>query len=250
MPSGSIDPDNGTRSAPTTIKLAPSAGHRERALERKSPSALEGGSRLSASNILAARNDVAFSIGTLIHAWLEQIDWLDDGLPSDEVLRQVATRRRAEIGTVSGQLDAHLVRFRKQLAAGPIAGLLSRRFYDSPAKLGLQKLKKNSWAAGSVDLNTVRERGFAFRTGDDLLSGSIDRLVIIKSGGQIVAADVIDFKTDEIPPGDQAALANEVDFYRPQIEAYRMAASRLLAIEPELVAARLVFLAAGEVHSL
>lgn len=242
--------DDGTRSVPTTIKLAPSAGQRERALERKSPSALEGGARLSASSVLAARSDVAFGIGTLIHAWLQQIEWLDDGQPSDEVLRQVDTRLRAEIGGALGQVDAHLTRFRKQLAAAPIAGLLSRRFYDSPSNLGLAKLRKGGWPAGRIELTAVRERGFAIRSGDDLLSGSIDRLVIIKSGGQIVAADVIDFKTDEIPPGDQAALNNKVEFYRPQIEAYRLAASRLLRIDPELIAARLVFLAAGEVRSV
>ena len=39
----------------------------------------------SLSLMLAAKPDTAFGIGTLVHAWLAQIDWLDDGLPCQPV---------------------------------------------------------------------------------------------------------------------------------------------------------------------
>src|SRR5206468_1955872 len=103
-----------------------------------SPSALEGGSRLSAASVLTAGSAVAFAIGTLFHAWLEQIEWLDDGQPSDEILRQVAASLRGKIGDLSPQLDALIARSRQQLAAGTIAAALSRRFYETPGNLGLQ----------------------------------------------------------------------------------------------------------------
>ena len=227
------------------IQLAPSTGRRERALERTSPSALEGGARLAASTILAPRSDMAFGIGTLVHAWLELIEWLDDGPPSDDELRSTAHRLRAEIGQSFGQLDAHIARFRKQLGAAPIANALSRQFYNSPGNLGLSTPKSNAWPAGGDSLDVQRERAFAIRSGDEILSGSIDRLVVVKSGGTVVAVDVIDFKTDEIPPGDKAALDDKVQFYQPQIDAYRKAACAMLGLNSKQVTARLVFVSPG-----
>jgi len=180
--------------------------------------------------VLKPRSDEAFGIGTLFHAWLAQIEWLDDGQPGDDVLRQIAAGLRGQIGSAERDLDGHIARFRKQLAAPTVKDALSRKSYP-PGK----------------DLTVWRERPFALRTENGILTGSMDRLVIVRSGGKIVAADVLDFKTDEIAAGDAAALPAKVDFYRPQIEAYREAAGKLLGLDPGLISARLVFLATGAV---
>ena len=82
------------------------------------------------------------------------------------------------------------------------------------------------------------------------MTGSIDRLVIVKSGGQPIAADVIDFKTDEIPPGDARALADKVEFYQPQLEAYRRVSAQMLHIDLKQVTGRIVFLNCGTVQSI
>jgi ATP-dependent helicase/nuclease subunit A len=229
------------------LTLAPVLPKRERSWERMSPSSLEGGVHVAGAAILAARSPQALGIGTLFHAWLAETEWLDDGPPSEEVLRRVAARMRADTGASADQVAAHLVRFRQQLAAPPIAEVLSRRFYDLPANLGL-KLK--AWPAGRIELAALRERSFAIRQENSLLAGSIDRLVIIRSGGKPIAADVIDFKTDEIAPGDKKSLAARVEFYRPQMEAYRAAVGRLLGLASERVAMRLVFLSSGSVQAL
>jgi ATP-dependent helicase/nuclease subunit A len=224
---------DGTRSVPITIRLAPAAMKRERGLERTSPSALEGGTRLSANVVLKPRSDEAYGIGTLFHAWLAQIEWLDDGQPGDDVLRQIAAGLRGEIGSAGRNLEGHIARFRKQLAAPAVKEVLSRKSYP-PGK----------------DLTVWRERPFALRTENGILTGSMDRLVIVKSGGKIVAADVLDFKTDEIAAGDAAALAAKVDFYRPQVEAYREAAGKLLGIRETQVTGRLVFIGSNAVQSV
>jgi ATP-dependent exoDNAse (exonuclease V) beta subunit len=236
---------DGTRSVPTTdVRLAPAAAKRERSWERVSPSGLEGGVRVVGATILAPSSPQAMGMGTLFHAWLAEIAWLEDGLPSDEALTAVAARLRAESGASADQIAEHIARFRQQLAARPIAEVLSRKFYESPANLGL-KLK--SWPAGLAGPTVSRERAFAIRQEDSLLSGSIDRLVVIKSGAKPIAADVIDFKTDAIEAGDKKALADRFDFYRPQMEAYRVAAARLLSLEAGQIGARVVFLSAGRV---
>ena len=91
------------------------------------------------------------------------------------------------------------------------------------------------------------QRRFAVREGDALVSGSVDRLVIWQSAdGQVLAADVIDFKTDRA--GDAGQLDERVEIYRPQMLAYRRAVERAYWLEPEQVASRLVFLQPGVIR--
>ena len=77
-------------------------------------------------------------------------------------------------------------------------------------------------------------------------TGSIDRLVLIKQAGRVVAADIIDFKTDDLGSGNKGREA-KVEFYRPQLAAYKSAVARNYRLEEQQVAARLAFLAAGDV---
>jgi ATP-dependent exoDNAse (exonuclease V) beta subunit len=242
-------PTDGTRSAPTTILLAPTSAQRQRGLERTSPSKLEGGARLKASCALAPRAGEATRVGTLLHAWLQRVEWLEDGTPDDAALRQIAQSVRSEIGDVSGQLDRLISLFRKQLAAKSVAAVLSRDFYAAPANLGLDLLASR-WSASRVELQVHREHPFAIRHGDNLLAGNIDRLVVIRNGGRAIAADILDFKTDDISPHDATAIADKVAFYRPQAEAYRLAAARWLNLDRRRLAARLVFLSAGAVQAV
>jgi ATP-dependent exoDNAse (exonuclease V) beta subunit len=91
---------------------------------------------------------------------------------------------------------------------------------------------------------------FAIQDGDKILSGAIDRIVLIRRAGQLLAADILDFKTDELPASDSAALATRTDFYRPQLEAYRRAVAKLLRLKPEHIGARIVFLNSGIVNAI
>jgi len=234
-------PADGTRSVSASeqgpIRLAPLPARRVRGLERTSPSALEGGCRLAGAQVLKPQSETGSHIGTLFHAWMEQIEWLDGGSPSREVLWQVERRLRSEIGEVSDWLDKLSHRFLQQLAAPQVAAVLSRAFYNKSRPDG-------------AELVVYRERPFAIRHGDELLSGSIDRFVVMIRGGEPIAADVIDFKTDELPSRDSAALADKIAFYRPQLDAYRAAAAQLLRLPPDRISARLVFLSAGVVQTL
>ena len=51
------------------------------------------------------------------------------------------------------------------------------------------------------------ERRFLVRDGATFWNGSLDRIVWLGDEERTIAADVIDFKTDAIAPGDEAALA-------------------------------------------
>ncbi len=97
-----------------------------------------------------------------------------------------------------------------------------------------------------------------------IVSGVIDRLVTESQGGSVTYADIIDFKTDtidETASQEQArggvisspntnSLAAKVDYYRPQLEAYRESVARSLSLPLEQVTARLVFVSIGKVVAL
>ena len=79
------------------------------------------------------------------------------------------------------------------------------------------------------------------------MEGVVDRLILIYKDGALVAADIIDFKTDAIAKGE---LPAKVEFYRPQMEAYRHAIAIQYGIEQEQIATRLVFVGTGDVVNL
>ena len=101
-----------------------------------------------------------------------------------------------------------------------------------------------------VTLKVEAERPIAVRDADRLLVGDIDGLVTIYNGDQPIAADILDFKTDAIPPGDKTAVAKKVDYYRPQLSAYRGAVCSICRLESAQVSARLLFLQADIVEEL
>jgi ATP-dependent helicase/nuclease subunit A len=80
-----------------------------------------------------------------------------------------------------------------------------------------------------------------------IINGTIDRLTVLYDGPRVVGADVLDFKTDQLPPGDPAALAARVEFYRPQLDAYRHAVARQFHLDASQVSARLAFVGLGAV---
>ncbi len=122
-----------------------------------------------------------------------------------------------------------------------------RLAYADPRQLGFGQAIAAELAAGPVELRVERERRFAIHDAEGLLSGSFDRLVLLVRGGRVLAADLIDFKTDR--PAGAAQLAAQVEFYRPQIAAYRRAIARLYRLDPARISSRLAFLRAGRGES-
>ena len=140
--------------------------------------------------------------------------------------------------------------FRRWLSAPAIQKVLSRSSYDDPKNLGLGLLKPATWKPGEINLEVLREHPFAIRDGDQILSGAIDRLVLIRRKGQLLAADIIDFKTDELPPNNPAALAARTDFYRPQVEAYRRAVAKIYCLKVTEISWKTAYLTGGVIAGI
>jgi ATP-dependent helicase/nuclease subunit A len=103
-------------------------------------------------------------------------------------------------------------------------------------------LSRRSWPRGS---EVEREVPFIARTGDVIVEGFIDRLVLTREHGRVVSAAVIDYKTDMV--SSVADVQQRATHYRPQIDAYRRAVSGMYGIAAGAVEGWLVFLEAGRI---
>ena len=220
---------SGDASEPATWNLEPGTWNSSRGLPRRTPSDLEGGVGIDLSKRLRLDDGVARGRGILIHAFFEAVGWLDDGAPSDDDLRAAA--RRATVPRV--EVEAAIREFRAMLERPAVRDALTRG--RSP-----DKMKSEVW----------RERPFAVRDGDAILTGKFDRVVVGSRGGKIEGADVIDFKTDAVEAGDAVRLDALTEHYRPQLEAYRRAAAKLTGLAPAKVRAKILFVGAGEAREV
>ncbi|MFM8284948.1 MAG: UvrD-helicase domain-containing protein [Planctomycetaceae bacterium] len=225
------------------VRLAPlPATGRRRGKPWRTPSGQEGGSAVAAAALLEAGSLAARGVGTLLHAWVEQVGW-PAMLPDDATLARIAR----DHPLVAGQAATLAADFRAMCAVPAVAALLAEPVGHLPERLVLTGLPP-----GPAVPVLWRERGFALAFDDGLLQGIVDRLVEWRRDGRAVAAEVIDFKFDGMgdatKPADRARLLRDKTvFYAPQLEAYRAAVARVLAIPERHVATSLVFMRAGTV---
>ncbi|MEA1952688.1 MAG: UvrD-helicase domain-containing protein [Planctomycetota bacterium] len=238
---------------PLVFKFAQSPARQRRGLERRSPSQLEGGPTVDLGERLRLDTAEALGLGTLVHAWFEQITWLEDGEPSDEVLCEIGRRQ----GFSAAKLSRPLEQFRRSLANSAVRNALSRQAYAGQTDTGQTAqdhascvhlvahcdLKSPSW-------QVRQEYPFAVEDGEGILSGTIDRLVVLYDGDRPVGADVIDFKTDAVSLDRPEEFEKRVEVYRPQIEAYRRAVVELTGLPADRISARLLFSQAGCVRKV
>ena len=232
--------------APVQWKPPQVPATRRRGLASSSPSQLEGGSLVAVADLFCRDRSNAMARGTLIHAWFEQIAWLDEGAPTADRLRQIATR----LQIADPDIEALLSDFQGMLQQEAIAAALRRSAYQPPKDLLFDEALIADLAAAELELEVRSEQPIAALGDASLMTGSIDRLVLMRRDSTLLAADVIDFKSDVVDATDEAALAEKVAFYRPQLEAYRDAVAAMFRLERRRISARLLFVAAGVVKAV
>ena len=232
--------------ADLVIRLAPGDPSDRRGLVATSPSRLEGGRRVRLADYLGVASAAGMQYGTLIHCWMEQVEWLDHGPPAAERLLQAASR----VDTSGLDVDACLADFRAALARPNISRLLSRSVYVPVPDMPLDRGVWAELAGTPPRLEVHRERRIAVRDELTILTGNVDRLVLLFHGERLVAADIIDFKTDRLDAAQREALDERVAYYRPQLTAYRRAVCKMLRLDESHVAARLLFLGLDQVVSV
>jgi ATP-dependent helicase/nuclease subunit A len=210
--------------------LALPEGSAPRRLERRSPSAQEGGGRRSVRQALGPHR--AASLGTLVHACFEGVRWIEDF-----DLAAGAHLEHPELRRADAAARAEAVRlFERALDLDGVRAALSRAAFEAPAGCELEVLAEERFA----QVRPAEE-------GEALWSGAIDRLVLAREGGVVVLAEVLDFKSDDVT-GE--ALEERVEHYRPQLESYRELVCERHGLDPDRVRARLLFVRSGEVREV
>jgi ATP-dependent exoDNAse (exonuclease V) beta subunit len=221
---------------------------RRRGLDQVAPSSREGGGHVPLRQLFEPSTGTGTAAGTLYHAWFALIAWLDHGAPTEKALRAEAEKLRNELpANTWDEIEDLLAKFQSWLQHPIITSALSRSAYANPQVRGFPARLTSCWTKQIQPLRVEQERRFLVQDGDKLWNGSLDRVIWLGQGEQILAADVIDFKTDDIPPGNDSALNARVEHYRPQMDAYRRAVSRLGHIEEQQISVRLLFTNAGRV---
>ena len=182
----------------------------------------------------------------MIHALFEQVVWLDDGAPDTLRLRRIAE----PLATCGLDVDEQMTAFQHMLTMPDVNAVLRREFYGMPRDPSLQQALAAAGAAAPLRAVAHNERRFAVRDGSRLLSGIMDRLVLLYDGNRLVAADIIDYKTDAADRDDVAQLDQRVEFYRPQLDAYRKAVATMFHLSPRQICARLLFVSAGVMRAV
>lgn len=247
-PAPASPPEEAPAEKAVQITFAPMEGGRLRGRQRVSPSkAGHQAERVRLSSVLDLGTAATLDRGVLFHKWFETVQWLDEGRPRDETLRSIAQRHgaaRTEIGRLVSQ-------FNTMLRAPALAAVLSRSSYTSAADLPLGPDILQELAEGPLEIDVAVERRFTVvdeETGN-VIAGSIDRLVLLRRNNRVLAADILDFKTDALMDGG-ASITEKVDAYQQQLNLYRRAVARIYGLPTTRICARLVFLHTGQVASV
>ena len=200
----------------------------EARLELESPSAREGGGKVRLSHVIAQNSGRALDRGTRVHAWLSRIEWHDG--KGSEAKRWVEESPELWWGVEEAEVKREALEVSEQLKKG------LRWVFD-------EKDWKTRWS-GVVKLEVWREKSFAVvweRDGEKgVLAGTFDRVVVARDGkGKAVAAEVVDFKTDQLK-GEKEKM-DRAEYYRPQLEAYAEAVSKLTGLTKDNVTTRIAW---------
>ncbi len=177
-----------------------------------------------ASRLFKAESRDVTAFGVAIHQLLERIEWIDD-VDVDGILD---AWQRGAVMTPEVIRDV-TIQFRHVLTIDAVRSLLSR-------------------PEGHVRL--WREKGFELVTPDGLwMTGVFDRVLIHEGGsGQAESAVIIDYKSSMVESESQ--LARKSDVYRPQLDSYRQALSRILGLPEERIECKILFTRVGAVRTL
>jgi ATP-dependent exoDNAse (exonuclease V) beta subunit len=233
-----------------------------RALSASAREVWESSGDLDADAVLrieAARR-LAKERGTLAHAMLESIEWIeDDAPPTAEALRRAALRAfpRAD-GTALDEAAA--------MVAHALAKPALRSWFERAGPRGEHGAWLRSITGEAARPIAVRREWryarLAESEGGGLEQGSVDRLVLFGTGAdRPTAALIVDFKTDRLPgpldagevpgigdteprivPAPAAILGGR---YAPQLAAYREAVCERFRLPTGAVGAVIISLAGG-----
>jgi ATP-dependent exoDNAse (exonuclease V) beta subunit len=212
-------------------RIDPNSG---RSLPLLHPSHLREYGRTIADHLAWNGRTETMERGTILHTCFAEVTWMEDSQWQDQL-----PQRLQKLFPGRANLNLLIDEFNRLLQTPSVTSLLHRTSYLS--RVG-PRILANQLIFEALTATAVNERPFAVRMDQAIVQGTIDRLVLIYEGDKLLAAEVIDYKTDDLPAADDAAIERRVDEYKPQIQAYRRAVAQFTNLPQEKVFARLLML--------
>jgi ATP-dependent helicase/nuclease subunit A len=187
--------------------------------EKMTPSGSEA-KDLTIESFFDKSSRFAAEIGTAVHEIYSLVEWACDCDPQSvfEEWRQ------------NFPCSAKIAKEAEELFLNSIAGDRIKNILKKP---------------DSAPVELWREKSFQLFDGGDYISGTFDRVVVVKKeDGTIDSARILDFKTDA------GNIDSAVEKYRPQMEMYKRSLSRMLGIQGDKISTSLVFLRHCEIRGI
>jgi len=195
-----------------------------------SASQLEGGELQDVSTLFEPLNTGGMAYGDLVHELYEQVNWLDETPTLDPNL--IRTDLSQDV------LGTAVVKVQSQLDSESNSPFF-RSFYTAEYLSLNPSIGRACTTVSEMSLQVKHESAILMRNNDTISTGYIDRLVLVFVNNKVVAADIVDYKTDTIRDDDH--LANRVEHYSPQLTRYMDAIQQMYRLPENHVTSRLVF---------
>lgn len=181
--------------------------------------------------VRSPNRDAAQQLGIAWHRLLQQVLWQETAPDRVGMLRSLGS-----LLADPTERKQVVEEFLSRLGRGDFAQWLSQtRVRDS--------VLERDYSAGRtllepLRLDVRRELPFVVQLEGQWLEGQIDRLVLVSEGNQLVAAQVVDFKTGPIV---ESELEAEAARHAPQLQIYRQAIGELFGLNLDAIATSVVF---------
>ncbi|MFO1063828.1 MAG: 3'-5' exonuclease, partial [Pirellulales bacterium] len=187
------------------------------------------------SDVFSKSEVVGAAFGIALHACLEQVKWIEDFRFDERVLIEAIEHKLTPEQLRHVDVKRLLEYFERLLSSAAAKDLLSRRRYSAAP-----------WPANGESLEVENERRVNLLDDGKLLDGTMDRLVKIRKGGRVVAAEIIDFKSDRLPESADPDRWTEarLEAHRGQLTAYRSVTARMLGLSEKSITCSLFLIAA------
>lgn len=185
--------------------------------------------------------------GTVVHRWFEDIRWINEYQFSRDRERQLALDVLTPEQMPLIHIDDWIDRFERYLENPGVREVLSKEQY---------RLDEVRAATGrNLGLSIHNERRILELVDGTLLKGTIDRLVLVEDDSYVVAAEIIDYKTDFFELFQRGANLEEwIELkkmrHRQQLMMYRDSISRMYQLPKERIAMTLMLLSADVVVNI
>lgn len=170
--------------------------------------------------------------GALIHAFFEQVKWIEEFNFDYQQLRQIALSTLPPEAMQHVSIDRSIEEFAKLIELNGVRAAISTERY---------KTEVLGQVADRVEIDN--ERAVSLVMGQKLVTGTIDRLAVLFRNGRVYGAEIFDYKTDR--PDTQLPLLwldERIRHHRPQLEIYARVVSELFDLPREKISTYLVML--------